>query len=76
MSHACFLVFRIILKLPWLFPFLFYFIVDHVPFCFLRIPCCFFSCFVLFILIRWHLNIFMWASVLDFSSSFDLNNVY
>ena len=58
-------VFRLGSKLPCLFLFLFYFLVDPVPFRFLPTPCRLFSCFVWFILIHWHLNIVARALVPD-----------
>ena len=59
------LVFRIGSKLPCLFPFLFYFIVDPVTFIFLWIPCRFFSCFACVIPIRHHLTLVARALALD-----------
>ena len=55
-------VFRLGSKLPCLFPFLFYFLI---PFRFLPTPCSFFSCFVWYNPIRWHLKLLARALVSD-----------
>ena len=53
---------RLGLKLSCLFPFLFYFIVDLMPFISPWIPCRFFSCFIL---IRRHLTLVVTALAPD-----------
>ena len=58
-------VFRLGSKLPCLFSFLFYFLMDPVPFRFSRSSCHLFSCFFLSIPIRWHLNLLARALVLN-----------
>ena len=57
--------FRLGSKLPFLFPFLLYFLLDSVPFRFLRTPCRFFSCFVWYNPIRWQLKLVARALVSD-----------
>ena len=58
-------VFRLVSKLPCLFPFLFYFLVS---FRFSQTPCRFFSCFVLSNSICWHLKLLARAWVSDVCS--------
>ena len=57
--------FRLGLKLTCLFPFLFFFLIDPLPFHFLGTPCRFFYSFVLFNLVRWHLTLVVRALVSD-----------
>ena len=53
------IVFRLVSNFLCLFPFLFSFIVDLVPFIFVCIPCRLFSYFVCIVLICQHLDLFV-----------------
>ena len=69
-------VFRIGSKFLCLFLFLFYSLVDPVPFRFLMTPCRLFSCFVWSNPIRWQLKLLAGALVSIFLFSFNLSHVY